>query len=362
MLLPVRAGENRKLPGAVGTGLVANEPSGVHSNKQLAGAVPAGPETGRGPIGWPTMKQPLVERVVRWMRASLDPDRLLPPALRLMLFPVLILGLALGLLGLLAVFHLRGPVKARPSVEEVARLLEYHRRLPPGVYPAARDAVPSVPLTISTVPEGAAVFADSTYIGVTPVSGYLAPPGLLSLSFDKSDYARKDTVLMIEGEVSQVLTFALSPLAGAPGAVRWSDRAPDPGGGLESWNALFVDRAQTASLSARRPEAARTDKPASEKTRPAGAKPASRPKTRAAVPASADVRVSSDPPGATVWLSGRAYGQTPTTIRGLKPGSYEFTLHKKGYDPYVTVVAVRPGSLRGVHGHLKSQKARIGWR
>ncbi len=60
-------------------------------------------------------------------------------------------------------------------------------------------------------------------------------------------------------------------------------------------------------------------------------------------PAAADAGtlvVRSEPTGATVWLDGRSAGQTPLTMRDLKPGTHRLVLRKAGFQDYTRSVSV----------------------
>lgn len=46
------------------------------------------------------------------------------------------------------------------------------------------------------------------------------------------------------------------------------------------------------------------------------------------------VRVTSEPPGARVWLNDQAIGRTPTEARFTFYGSYDLRLEHPGFEPY----------------------------
>jgi hypothetical protein len=76
-------------------------------------------------------------------------------------------------------------------------------------------------------------------------------------------------------------------------------------------------------------------------------------------PLSGEIRISSIPPGAEIYLNGTYMRDTPTRLSGLSQGNYTVRLEKEGYTAWEKKVIVRasePLDLRGV----KLQEA-LGW-
>ena len=59
-------------------------------------------------------------------------------------------------------------------------------------------------------------------------------------------------------------------------------------------------------------------------------------------PGRLEVKVSSEPPGAGVYLDGELKGRTPLTIAGLRPGRAVVRLEKSGYVPAARACAIPP--------------------
>ena len=57
-----------------------------------------------------------------------------------------------------------------------------------------------------------------------------------------------------------------------------------------------------------------------------------------------EVRISSSPKGAKIFLDGLLKGETPLQIRGIPPGSHAVTLNKEGFSPKMTSVGISTGS------------------
>ncbi|OFV88955.1 MAG: hypothetical protein A2V74_08590 [Acidobacteria bacterium RBG_16_70_10] len=70
-------------------------------------------------------------------------------------------------------------------------------------------------------------------------------------------------------------------------------------------------------------------------------------------PATGGADFLSSPPGAAVLVDGRAVGQTPLSDLQLKPGSHQLEIDLEGYEPWVGVVHVTPGSRARVEASLR---------
>lgn len=55
------------------------------------------------------------------------------------------------------------------------------------------------------------------------------------------------------------------------------------------------------------------------------------------------IKVSTNPPGATLFINDKQYENTPTEVKDLKPGVYKIKLTKPAHDPYFRTVDVLPG-------------------
>jgi hypothetical protein len=69
--------------------------------------------------------------------------------------------------------------------------------------------------------------------------------------------------------------------------------------------------------------------------------------------------ITTDPPGAQVWLNGKAAGQTPYTNNRLVPGKYSVTLQLDGHDPHETTVDLEKAKTREIRAQLVSKYGKL---
>ncbi|MBS3788420.1 DUF4384 domain-containing protein [Candidatus Bipolaricaulota bacterium] len=69
-------------------------------------------------------------------------------------------------------------------------------------------------------------------------------------------------------------------------------------------------------------------------------------------PLGGHIHVDSIPSGASIWLNDAYRGKTPMTIYDLKPGQYEITLNKDGFQNWTTMVQVKSGITKNVSKQL----------
>ena len=207
-----------------------------------------------------------------------------------------------------------------------------------GGYPPGLDG--DVVLTISTNPAGALVDVDHQNVGLTPLE-YPLRPGVYMISIRSPDYAGVDTVLVVEPNASQELSFQLTPLrsGGRPGPNVADPASPSVG--------------TEGAANARRQEAG----PLNSSRGAAGVQSPSlgSPATNSVRTASADLVISSHPAGADVLLDGRRMGTTPLSLRSVTPGSHQIKLVMATYEPYEVAVDARVGETETVHGELTRQ-------
>ncbi len=67
-----------------------------------------------------------------------------------------------------------------------------------------------------------------------------------------------------------------------------------------------------------------------------------------------DLKVTSDPVGATIYIDGRIVGVTPMTIEGLVSGKHYWRIHKSGYRDVGGIVTVRDGAPEKIDEVLKT--------
>ncbi len=67
-----------------------------------------------------------------------------------------------------------------------------------------------------------------------------------------------------------------------------------------------------------------------------------------------DLKVTSEPSGATIYIDGRIVGATPMTVEGLVSGKHYWRIHKSGYRDVGGVVTVRDGEPEKIDELLKA--------
>ena len=211
-----------------------------------------------------------------------------------------------------------------------------------GDYPLVSegDAV----LTISTNPAGALVDIDYKNAGLTPLE-YPLRPGVYMISIRLADYVGVDTVLVVEPDEPQELSFLLTRLdSGGRGDAAVNDPASRSGGAVDGVNARSQEAGRPNPSSA--------------------AAGASNPSVGSAVrkfpdAASAELVVSSHPAGADVLLDGRRMGKTPLSLRNVTPGSRRIQLVMEAHETFATEINARAGETKTVHGELTRESGTI---
>ena len=81
-----------------------------------------------------------------------------------------------------------------------------------------------------------------------------------------------------------------------------------------------------------------------------------------AVELAGTLRVTSTPPGATVYVAGQLRGETPVEVRDLPAGDHRITLVLEDHEPDVRVVALAPGQPELVDVELEESGGAGWWR
>lgn len=71
------------------------------------------------------------------------------------------------------------------------------------------------------------------------------------------------------------------------------------------------------------------------------------------------LKLTSDPPGATIYINNEINGTTPNTIQKLKPGKYRIEIKKQGYTDWVSVYNVTLNDSNHVHAVLTTKTGQI---
>lgn len=80
-------------------------------------------------------------------------------------------------------------------------------------------------------------------------------------------------------------------------------------------------------------------------------------KTGTIISVTGKLKVTSEPPSATVYLSGEEKGQTPVTISNLQPGQYTLFLKRANYKDWTTQVNIVAGTTTEVSATLQLKDA-----
>lgn len=206
------------------------------------------------------------------------------------------------------------------------------------VFPPASDG--DAILSISTNPAGALVYIDDKNAGLTPLVHPLRP-GVYMVSVRLPDYAGVDTVLVIEAGKRQELSFLLARLrSGGSTETALIDPPSGTGGAVDGLNA----RASEAGPSGPSSATAGASNPSARSAQ-----------IRSPDAATAELVVSSHPPGADVLLDGRRMGTTPLFLRGVTPGSRQIKLVMESHETFEIEIDARVGEAKTVHGELTRQ-------
>lgn len=242
-----------------------------------------------------------------------------------------------GLLVALALYFVPGP-PGELLAEELSAFAEQSSSGTPSSSEASADA--SSPfgeqrlrangsLWITSWPARATVLIDEEPVGQTPLRRHALSAGAHDLSLRKEGYHALDTVVVVRGSGSDVLRLVLRPRAAASSLSR----------------AAAIDSEAANSSAAK-----------------SGAQGAEESPERAAAAEQARgsvLRVASEPAGATVWLDGRAVGETPLRVVGVPAGSHTLVLRRGGYASREREVVVGSAAVETVSERLVPQKGTV---
>ncbi len=210
-------------------------------------------------------------------------------------------------------------------------------------------ALENASLSISSFPPGARVYVSSELIGVTPFREITVGRGLQSISIMKADYATVDTVVNLDGESTLFFDLAPNP------SVQMAQVSEVPDGDVapvQNTEATRRDR-ETADAG---PDAARD---VAEETTSRNRTQASDANTSEKTVATGSVVITSDPPGATVFMDDRSIGETPVALGDVPSGRTRVTMQRAGYVPYEVELNVMPGLQTPFHAVLAAMKGRV---
>ncbi len=145
-------------------------------------------------------------------------------------------------------------------------------------------------LSVLSQPPTAAVYLNGDSIGQTPLMYYLLEPDQYSLNIVKKDHTSIDTTILLQDSSDLKLVFSLQIVKKIAAPVK------------------KVTRRKVRSR-----------------------------------PIFASLFVNSDPSNAEIWINGKFKGNTPLQLSTIKPGNYQITTKKNGYQTHQNKVKLNPG-------------------
>ncbi|MCW8805154.1 MAG: PEGA domain-containing protein [Ignavibacteriaceae bacterium] len=189
-------------------------------------------------------------------------------------------------------------------------------------------------LTITTNPSGAMIYLDSINIGTSPIENYFINPGKIQLRVEKIGFTSLDTLINIEKNATNSLSFVLNKKAmGETGGIKiasnpsaaslWINNefvgsTPYENSELEVGNYRILIRKKGYA-----------DYDATVKVRANKTSSINRKLTLVG-----KLVVSSDPSGAEIRLNDKTIGKTSYTSDQIVVGEYKIAIRKDGFKPY----------------------------
>lgn len=206
-------------------------------------------------------------------------------------------------------------------------------------------------LSIQSRPSGAQIVLESDSLGQTPVNNHPVRAGVLFVTLTKSGYAPLDTIVITETDHPTTALFELQPLRSSADSSqpRAKDSLTAPSENPTETPAPQPSSSLTASAAVDSPA---PDSPASA---PSSATDSSAEPSPLPEPTTGQIRVTSTPSPATVWLDGQYRGTTPVTLSDLSPGEHRLSVQKSGYNPYHASVSLEARGNRSIHTELPVQ-------
>lgn len=208
-------------------------------------------------------------------------------------------------------------------------------------------------ISIFTQPTGAAAFLNGDSLGVTPLNFLPRDNSAVKLLLQKPDYFPLDTAFVIRKGHDSIFTFALQPAArisikANPAEARFIlDGELIPSARLININ-LPVGPHRINILA--EGYMAITDRfSLSQGFNPERVYTLSKivePLT--SQPSLESISISSDPPGADIFVNGKLVGVTPMMVQ-MEEGNYQILLQKDGYKEYSTSIKLNRGQKQSVN-------------
>lgn len=199
-------------------------------------------------------------------------------------------------------------------------------------------------LSITALPDNAAVFLNGKAVGATPIGDLPVTAGKNTLRLQKPGYLPRDTMLVIPSNQATNLFFtlekiSLSPVPPTTGGVRINSSPTDAMVWLNNkivGKTPFEDKELKAGRYRLQISAESYDDVTDSITVRSGQITT----FEASFTALGGLRITSKPESAEVFLSGKKAGLTPYQDSKLPVGRYNLVLQKEGYKDYPRVIVV----------------------
>lgn len=260
-----------------------------------------------------------------------------PPDRSAWIRPLLFVGSILTVLitALLLLFLIDDAPSEQLSTEELTALLAEPPEpsdLPP------LWATPTRPsgLQINTTPAGAAVWLNNEWVGFSPVRIEEHPPGYYMLSLDAADHAPKDTSFYLASGSFFQVDIQLAPIGPSPASESTSNAGPSDAGAESAPRRRIQQEGEPAGGGT-----SSAEEPQFEIASPEDVRQATH---------TGSLSITSNPPGAIVFVDGVPFGRAPLSLSALRPGSYIVTLTLPGLEPLSYQADVTARSVAVVKG------------
>ena len=208
-------------------------------------------------------------------------------------------------------------------------------------------------INISTIPEqGAKAFVDGDYVGLTPIKTDKIRSGSHTVMVMKDMYKMKEQSYNVtDGQTTNAtlnmdanfVTVTLTVGIGADiyvdeeykGKEKWSGRLPDGAHIFEARKENHKKSVKTVNLVLGKNEAIALDAP---------------------TPINGEIDINTTPMGASIYIDGKHYGETPNYISDILIGSHELKLTKQGCSEIKKTISIKEGETLSVNEKLQTGK------
>ena len=208
-------------------------------------------------------------------------------------------------------------------------------------------------INISTIPEqGAKAFVDGDYVGLTPIKTDKIRSGSHTVMVMKDMYKMKEQSYNVtDGQTTDAtlnmdanfVTVTLTVGIGADiyvdeeykGKEKWSGRLSDGAHIFEARKENHKKSVKTVNLVLGKNEAIALDAP---------------------TPINGEIDINTTPMGASIYIDGKHYGETPNYISDILIGSHELKLTKQGCSEIKKTITIKEGETLSVNEKLQTGK------